>query len=61
MPTWEIIPVDDKHPYETCRLKVPGGWLVRTRYDNSAFSSSALALVFLRDEDHDWEIESDEF
>lgn len=53
MPTWEIIPVDDKHQYETCRLKVPGGWLVRTRY--ASFEITALACVFFEDPTHTWE------
>jgi len=37
------------------RLRVPGGWLVRTRTAQVAMCSEAL--VFLADKNHTWDIE----
>lgn len=44
-PEWEHIVAN------TCRMKVPGGWLI------SDSEGDSMALVFLPDPNHEWEWE----
>lgn len=65
MVEWEEIPVESKNLGRTCRLKVPGGWLVRHEiwgeigpYDGSNNYGNdyvpALGLCFMPDREHEW-------
>ena len=55
---WEIIP-EEKELQEndgqvSARLRVPGGWVVRTHL--SGMNSSAVAQTFVADSSHSWEL-----
>jgi hypothetical protein len=41
---------------QSSRLKVPGGWIVRTilRYDTGEGAGCAVEQTFVADADHDW-------
>ena len=39
----------------SCRLKVPGGWVVN--FHNSSLFAEAEAVCFVPDKDHSWELE----
>ncbi len=44
---------------QSSRLKVPGGWIVRTvlRYDTGEGAGCAVEQTFVADAGHDWELE----
>lgn len=50
--SWEEVPADDEVPVE--RAKIPGGWLVRTRWPGSL--RGGMALTFVPDPYHAWEL-----
>ena len=57
---WEsIADLSDTHHFDsTVRMKVVGGWLVRTVVDNLPDESDgavAVAMTFVPDPDHEWE------
>lgn len=49
---WEIIP--DPSGVRCDRLKVPGGWIVRTM---RSYEGSAVHQIFIKDEGHTWKLE----
>ena len=59
---WE--PIDDPRGEAglmTCRAKVWGGWLVKEESyidnnDGNSFTVTAIAIAFVPDCDHEWEI-----
>lgn len=61
---WEFVTED--HPTLTQRMKVPGGWLVRTMvmpFDKNEWNIAqpflargSVAIVFVPDANHDWAI-----
>lgn len=54
--TWEKIEQREGHYcYESFRLKVPGGWLVRTMCYH--FGQLAVAVIFFADASYSWEFE----
>jgi hypothetical protein len=54
--TWEVIErKTDQRTFGTHRLKVPGGWLVRTGCYH--FGQLAIAVVFFPDASYSWVIE----
>ena len=48
---WEYIPSNFGH---SDRLKVPGGWVVRTIHEQSC------SMIYVRDEQHTWVLEKEE-
>lgn len=62
-PTWEDI-VESDEPLaslgtRTQRLKVPGGWLIRTTASDTysgEYPAVAVALVFVPDVAHGWKL-----
>jgi hypothetical protein len=62
---WEFVPCEGKDTSrDTHRLKVPGGWLVRTTVKTTSYGllsfifgdrvSTSVALILYRDSNHDW-------
>jgi len=52
---WERL--KDIDPVAQCsRLKVPGGWIVRTilKYDTAEGASCAVEQTFVNDANHEW-------
>lgn len=39
------------------RLKVPGGWIIRTFEDRGMSAGGCVHQIFIKDENHIWEIE----
>jgi hypothetical protein len=58
MPIWEDVEDSDNTSCRTQRMRIPGGWLVRTRYAVSA-DSAAVHTVIVPDSNHMWEIGGD--
>ena len=52
---WEHIPCDDDYS-TSYRLKVPGGWVIRSRASYGTDSAS-VHHVFVKDPKHTWELE----
>ncbi len=58
---WEKI--EDNNFIVTQRMKVPGGWIVRSLYSDAVSSiagpaiTCALHQLFIEDVEHSWEIE----
>ena len=57
---WEVVEQDKKTaPYfETCRMKVPGGWLVRVF--QGFCTTPTHTVTFVSDPNHFWEIGTDQ-
>lgn len=55
---WEPLKDVDRN-VQSYRLKVPGGWIVRTiiRYDTSEGASCAAEQTFVSDPNHEWTLE----
>lgn len=49
---WEFL--KDEEEFGTWRRRVPGGWLVRTFYDQ--YHGGGDALCFLPDPNHEWKV-----
>jgi hypothetical protein len=54
---WEDIIRTSHTASSTHRSKVIGGWLVRTMFNDE--DGNSVALQFISDPEHKWEIESD--
>ena len=39
------------------RIKVPGGWLVRSDYCGGIGKGAFVAHIFIKDPNHEWDIE----
>ncbi|HQK99447.1 MAG TPA: hypothetical protein PK090_01675 [Smithellaceae bacterium] len=54
---WERLKDIDPH-VQTSRLKVPGGWLVRSvvKYDTAEGTGCAVDQTFVSDPNHDWDL-----
>lgn len=52
---WERLKDMDPH-VQSSRLKVPGGWIVRTiiKYDTAEGAGCAVDQTFLNDANHEW-------
>ena len=56
---WEIVNRVKNQEF-TDRMKVPGGWIVRTRFDNDSLPAGdtpwqvSVAITFLPDPDYEW-------
>jgi len=48
----------EKIDSDTDRLKVPGGWVVRTRLNLGMDSHAATHTLFIKDINHVWELEN---
>jgi hypothetical protein len=58
-PEWETL-INQKHEPSTTRMKVIGGWIVRTAdavwSEGTDQSTISEATVFVPDQNHEWEI-----
>jgi hypothetical protein len=56
---WEKLLNDDARNVYSHRLKVPGGWIVRTvvHDDSDGRSGRAVEQTFVSDPNHEWELE----
>lgn len=55
---WELINhgISSSVYEETERLKVLGGWIVRTQLHNGKAQAMAVSLVFIPDPKHEWDL-----
>lgn len=53
---WECIYESESHHAYSHRSKIPGGWLVRHREIFHDDSGESLAMVFVPDKNHEWEV-----
>jgi hypothetical protein len=52
---WEAVTEGNRE--KTVRMKIPGGWIVKTTMDKDNIAASyAVAMVFVPDPQHDWKI-----
>ena len=59
MTEWESITDDTGCDIFTGRLKIHGGWLVRcSQYFSSGSSQVTVALTFVPDPEHKWDLET---
>ena len=49
---WEIIIYNEDGSFDTVRLEVPGGWLVK------CYHNSGNVMNFVPDPEHSWELET---
>ncbi len=54
---WELVQVADDDEFVVQRLRVPGGWLVRTRRKARISSHPILGLAFVPDPTHAWQVD----
>lgn len=53
---WECIYESESDHAYSHRSKIPGGWLVRHREIFHNDSGESLAMVFVPDKNHEWEV-----
>ena len=58
---WTIIETDTNANIRSDRLKVPGGWIVRSCFSYASYAGGGCAIhqVFVPDPTHEWELKNE--